>query len=145
MKKNKQIQTALGILVIAGAIVFVIYLSAQSSWAYYYTVDELMQSDLYNRANQSGQPVVRIAGFVAEDSINADIENMQIDFRLKGQTSSIIVKYKGMMPKNFEPGKEVVVEGRLADKSTLSATLILTRCESKYTNELKSKIEPEEK
>ena len=147
--RRKIIKVITAIIVIAAAIIYLLYEMAGSSWAYYYSVDEFIQS---NSGKQTGpgksdfrsnyNQLIRLAGRVKEGTIVTDADKMQLDFELAGQNSSVAVSYHGMVPDNFAAGKEVVVEGKTGRDSVFKADKILTRCESKYEVKLNKKPQP---
>ena len=127
MKKNIFVKIIVGIVVIGGGLGYFVYQAMQSSWSYYYSVDEFSQSELSMK-----DVTFRIAGRVKPDSVVRDLEAMTLSFVLAGTNSEVPVIYKGTVPDNFTEDIEVVVEGRLDVDGTFRADLLLTRCESKY-------------
>ena len=131
----------IGTVVIGSAGCYLLYLAAESSWLYYFSVDEFVQSDLV-QVSQSAQPtasgaVIRLAGWVKPGSIARDSEKMRLDFELSGQQHSIAVTYGGPEVPNIASGREVLVEGMLGQGGVFEASRIMTRCESKYKAKLK--------
>jgi len=143
MSKRKPTKAIISIIVIGSAVGYLLYLSAESSWAYYYSVDEFAGS--YVSEASGGQPtagkinhtIVRIAGRVKDDSIRHSMNNMQLDFELAGKEKTLAVRYFGTVPSGFEAGREVLVEGTMQPQGLFRADKILTRCESKYKAKLK--------
>lgn len=127
MRKKAIIKTIIAVTVIGSSLSYFIYQAMQSSWAYYYSVDEIAA-----RKNSVKNQSLRIAGRVKKDSIRKNIQKMQLNFTLTGSENQLNVTYKGPVPDNFTEGIEVVVEGRLKTKKTFQADKIITRCESKY-------------
>lgn len=140
MNPGKIKKVIIGIVVIGSAAAYLLYLAAESSWAYYYSVDEFVESPFY-RASQNGKRlasrgndnhIMRLAGRVKNGTIMRNEEKMQLDFELAGRKNSVPVRFYGVVPKNFAADKEVVVEGRPQNNGVFKADKILTRCESKY-------------
>ena len=131
MKTKTIVKALIGIIVIGGGIGYFMYHAMQSSWAYYYSVDEFT-------ANRSAVKdyTLRIAGKVKEGSVERDLERMQLTFTLAGSHTEVPVCYKGSAPDNFAEDREVVVEGRLDTTGVFQADTLLTRCESKYKAKL---------
>ncbi len=48
----------------------------------------------------------------------------------KGKTMP--VTYKGVVPDSFQPGAEVILEGKLREEGGFAATTMLAKCASKY-------------
>ena len=134
----------IAVIVIGLASAYLLYQTGESSWMYYYTVDEFIES-IDNKSPQGeqaaikGKGVVRLAGRVKTGSIVNKPEKMQLDFELMGQNKSVVVRFSGVAPKNFAADRDVVVEGRISADGTFEARKILTRCESKY----RIKLNPE--
>lgn len=126
MKSRALIKVLVVALVVSGGLGYSIYQAMQSSWSYYYSVDELAEKNL-----GEGTQSLRVAGKVKAGSVNRDLENVSLAFTLAGAEAELPVKYKGVVPDNFAEGREVVVEGVLGG-GVLKADLLMTRCESKY-------------
>jgi len=133
-------KTIVAIIVLGTAAVYFVYQAAQSSWAYYYSVDEFVADSAFRTGgqNDSGiggsrtRRVIRLAGRVKPGSVVQDTDKGIVRFELAGQKHSLAIRCSGSVPANFAPGKEVVVEGRLDAGGMFQAERILTRCESKY-------------
>ncbi len=140
-------------IVIGTATGYFLYEAIESSWAYYYSVDEFVESQLgkwvQNRDvatfKTDDNRIIRLAGWVKAGSVVTNAEKMQLDFELAGQKSSVPVRFCGVIPKNFTADKEVVVEGRASGNGVFQANKILTRCESKYKVRLKTTKKPNRK
>ena len=127
MKKKVLIKILVGIFVIGGGLGYFIFQTIQSSYAYYFSVDEFSASD-----SSLKNSTLRIAGRVKPGSITRDLEAMNLSFILSGAQTEVPVVYKGTVPDNFTEDIEVVVEGRLGIDGVFNADTLLTRCESKY-------------
>ena len=132
MKTKIIVKALIGVIVIGGGMGYFIYQTMQSSWAYYYSVDEYSA----NKDAVKDQSL-RIAGRVKPESISRDLQKMNLTFTLSGTETEIPVSYRGSVPDNFEEDREVVVQGRLNTTGTFQADLLLTRCESKYKAKVK--------
>ena len=139
----------IGVVVIGAATVYLLHLAAKSSWVYYYPVDEFVQSEFAGTSQNSSDGaakinkapiIIRLAGRVENGTIVKNIGQRQLDFELAGQKNSVPVRFYGIVPKNFEAGKEVVVEGKAGADGVFLANKILTRCESKYKVKLQTKL-----
>ena len=127
MKVKIMVKIIVGIFVIGGGLGYFIYQAMQSSWSYYYSVDEFAENE-----SSVKDLTFRIAGRVKPDSVVRDMQAMNLSFILAGTKSEVPVIYKGTVPDNFTEDIEVVVEGRLDVDGTFKADILLTRCESKY-------------
>ena len=79
---------------------------------------------------------VRLAGTVAEDGLVVGRGRLGATFTLNGQGHTVPVSYGGVLPDLFKAGCDVVVEGKmdrpLDQGGTFKATLLMTKCASKY-------------
>lgn len=132
MKTKMIVKILIGVIVIGGGLGYFTYQAMQSSWSYYYSVDEF-SANISDMNNYS----LRIAGRVKPGSVNRDLQNMNLTFTLAGAKTEIPVFYKGTVPDNFTEDIEVVVEGRLDENKSFKAKTLMTKCESKY----KAKVE----
>jgi len=128
MKTKTIAKSLIGIVVIGGGLTYFMFQAMQSSWAYYYSVDELM-ANISTARNSS----LRVAGRVKQGSVNRDLENTLLTFTLAGSTDEVPIQFAGSVPDNFTEGKEVVVEGRLDASGVFQANSLTTKCESKYS------------
>jgi cytochrome c-type biogenesis protein CcmE len=132
MKTKMIVKILIGIIVIGGGISYFMFQAMQSSWSYYYSVDEF-SANISDMNNYS----LRIAGRVKPGTVNRDLQNMNLTFTLAGAKTEIPVLYAGTVPDNFTDDIEVVVEGRLDENKSFKAKTLMTKCESKY----KAKVE----
>jgi cytochrome c-type biogenesis protein CcmE len=132
MKTKMIVKILIGVIVIGGGLGYFTYQAMQSSWSYYYSVDEF-SANISDMNNYS----LRIAGRVKPGSVNRDLQNMNLKFTLAGVQTEIPVVYVGTVPDNFTDDIEVVVEGKLDENKSFKAKTLMTKCESKY----KAKVE----
>ncbi len=132
MKTKMILKILIGVTVIGGGLGYFTFQAMQSSWSYYYSVDEFSAS-ISDMNNYS----LRIAGRVKPGSVNRDLQKMNLTFTLAGTKTEIPVLYEGTVPDNFTDDIEVVVEGRLDENKSFKAKTLMTKCESKY----KAKVE----
>jgi cytochrome c-type biogenesis protein CcmE len=132
MKTRIIVKILTGIIVIGGGLGYFTFQAMQSSWSYYYSVDEF-SANISDVSDYS----LRIAGRVKPGSVNRDLEKMNLSFTLAGAETEIPVYYAGTVPENFTDNIEVVVEGRLDKTKSFKADTLMTKCVSKY----KAKVE----
>jgi len=127
MKKKWRFIIGSGIISI---VLFVlIYQGLNRSMMAYLEVGELLQK------RQNLTAITQVSGIVQPGSIESDPTGRRLSFILQDQEHpdySILVKYRGMVPDNFRPGLQVVVQGRIVKDTTFEAHKILTKCPSKY-------------
>lgn len=127
MKMKTLVKTIIGVVLIGGAMTYFIFQAMQSSWSYYYSVD-----DFSAKSPTVKNYSLRIAGRVKEGSIVRDLQKVSLNFTLTGSNTELPVQYKGTVPDNFSEDREVVVEGRLDTTGMFQADMLMTKCESKY-------------
>lgn len=132
MKKKTIVKTVIGVVLIGGAMTYFVFQAMQSSWSYYYSVDDFSANSPAVK-NHS----LRIAGRVKQGSIVRDLEKVSLNFTLTGSEAELPVQYKGSVPDNFAEDREVVVEGRLDTTGIFHADMLMTKCESKYRAKVK--------
>jgi cytochrome c-type biogenesis protein CcmE len=132
MKSQTVVKLVVGIAVIGGGVGYFVVQAMQSSWAYYYSVDEFSGSGAAGQEHS-----FRLAGRVKPGSVVRDMEHLTLRFTLAGTKAELPVQYQGVTPDNFVEDKEVVVEGRLTGTGVFQADTLITRCESKYQAKVK--------
>ncbi len=132
MKTKTIVKTLIGVIVIGGGVGYFMYQAMQSSWSYYYSVDEFSANTAAVK-NTS----LRIAGRVKQGTVARDLQKMQLAFTLAGAGSELPVSFHGTIPDNFTEDIEVVVEGRLDTAGLFQADRLMTKCESKYKAKVK--------
>ena len=120
-------KSIVGIVVIGGALGYLVYSAMQSSAAYYLSVDEFGP-----KQSLAQRHTFRLAGNVGRGSVVRDLKAMLLKFDLTGKRASVPVSYEGVVPENFAEEREVVVEGRLDEAGVFKADKLMTKCESKY-------------
>jgi cytochrome c-type biogenesis protein CcmE len=131
-RKTKFI-TGIGIIILLMGVLF--YLGMSSSMIAYLDVKDVKTSP---EANSSR--VVKVTGTVLPGSVKSFNNNRQIKFLIsdvKDSSYTMEVSYAGIIPDNFKPGNDVVVEGRLTDNNTFRAESLLAKCPSKYNEPVK--------
>jgi cytochrome c-type biogenesis protein CcmE len=126
---HTKIKLLIGGLVLAGAVGYLAFAGASKGWVYYLEVDEYVAEATYREQR------VRLAGRVADAGVEARPADLRAAFDLRGQSAAVPVVYQGVVPDNFKPGCEVVVEGRLDEAGVFRADLMMTKCASKYQAE----------
>ena len=132
MKTKGIVKLLAGIIVIGGGIGYFVYEAMQSSWSYYYSVDDFAASETAMQGHS-----FRLAGRVKPGTVARNLETVSLQFTLAGAQAELPVRYAGIVPDNFVEDREVVVEGRLESTGVFQADTLMTRCESKYQAKVK--------
>lgn len=117
----------LGAAVIAAVTGYLAYLGAQTSWQYYLTVDECLES-----APELRDARMRVHGRILPQTLRFDDHRQRAWFALEGTTGRLQVECQGPLPDNLTDNMEVVVEGRLSGVQALAGDRVMTQCASKY-------------
>lgn len=116
----------IGGTILVAAVAWLGISGVRAGSVYYIDVDKFVT----DASSRSGQ--VRLCGKVAEKDLVIAPAGLAATFRLEGDSHSLPVAYRGVLPDLFKAGCDVVVAGRLDDKGVFQADRILTKCASKY-------------
>lgn len=114
-------------LVVVVAIGYMIFAAMQGGSEYYVTTGELLAMG----ETAVGQPV-KLGGRVIEGSVRWDRGTNSMSFTLTDGSQTMPVSYRGIVPDSFQPGNDVILEGKLADDGSFQATAMMAKCASKY-------------
>ncbi len=134
----------IGAGLIVAAVAYLIVAAIRTTSEYYLTVEEVSA----RTPDLQGQPL-RVAGRVVDGSISWDPATLTLKFAIApipdGTAAAVkpvassgaaqplkVVAIGEPKPDMFAPGRDVIVEGRLADGGTINATQVMTSCPSKY-------------
>ncbi len=105
------------VVVLAVGVSYVAYSLFIHSGADYLTVSELKP-----RVESLPNQQVRVGGKIVSGSINWDDKAQVMRFVLTDNKESLAIVYGGIVPDNFKPGAELIVEGRYRTDGVLEAT-----------------------
>ncbi len=124
---NKKIKFIVGGVMIALAIIYLIYSGFQSSAAYFFTVDEL-----YAKGEAMHNRTVRLAGMVDADTIDFNNRDLILKFDVTSETGErMSVVFNGPKPDQMRHGAEAILEGKY-DGEIFTAQSLLLKCPSRY-------------
>jgi cytochrome c-type biogenesis protein CcmE len=124
---NKKLKFIIGGVVIALAIVYLIYNGIQSSAAYFLTVDEL-----YAKGTAIENRTVRVSGLVDADTIDFNNRDLILTFDVTSETGERLpVVFNGPKPDQMREGAEAIIEGKYNGEQFTAKTLML-KCPSRY-------------
>lgn len=113
-----------------GAAATILAMAGMSKdWVYFLPVDDFVAAGEFN-----GQRV-RLHGVVGQDNVVVRPAELVASFDLVGETSSLHVNYNGIVPDQFQPAREVVVEGTVGADGVMQADTLMTKCSSKYESD----------
>jgi cytochrome c-type biogenesis protein CcmE len=114
-----------GSLIILAAVSYLAVAGVKKGWVYFMPVDQFAEGSEFQGRR------VRLNGNVGAENLVVSRSGTLAEFTLKGQTHSLRVNYKGVIPDMFKAEHEVVVEGELTG-GVFQADVLLTKCASKY-------------
>lgn len=127
---NNKIKFIVGGVMIALAIVYLLYTGIQSNATYFMTVDELHAKSAIVE-NQT----VRVAGKVDAETIEFNNRDLILTFDVLSDAGDRLpVVFNGPKPDQMREGTEAILEGHY-DGQTFTAQNLLLKCPSKYEGE----------
>lgn len=111
--------------VLAACAGYLVYSATGSSAEYYQTVSEV-------RAHP-GSGDVRVLG-VVQEGVQRSNGGLDVRFTESEGGASMPVQYHGTVPDIFQPGIDVVVEGRLGPDGVFHARTLLAKCPSRFSS-----------
>lgn len=126
-KANKKLKFVVGGVVIALAVIYLIYTGVQSTAAYFLTVDEL-----YAKGEAMHDRTIRVSGKVDEDSIDFNNRDLLLAFDVTSETGERMhVVFNGPKPDQMRQGADAILEGKY-NGETFTAQTLLLKCPSRY-------------
>lgn len=130
---KKQRKFALAAILLTGVVGYLMVTGMRDSMVYYYTPAELM-------ARTAADPTlhdvgVKVGGRVVPGTVRWDPRTLELRFDMVDIATGenrFPVHYQGPLPDTFEPGRDVVVEGKYEASGLFQAATVLTKCGSRY-------------
>jgi cytochrome c-type biogenesis protein CcmE len=123
----------LSVVVVTGAVGFLLSRSMKEGAEYYKHVDEVMAAPDTMRTKR-----LQVHGNVVNDSIEQVKGTLQYRFKIESRApraaAVITATYTGIVPDTFKSGAEVVAKGTLGPDNVLAVVTdgIMAKCPSKY-------------
>jgi len=135
---NKRVKFIIGGVIIAVAVIYLIFTATQSTAAYFLTVEELHAKGdaIYGRN-------LRVSGQVADDSIDYNSRDLVLRFQVMGESGQQLpVTFHGPKPDQLRPDVEAILAGTF-DGNEFTAQTILIKCPSRYEEQgfIEEKVE----
>jgi cytochrome c-type biogenesis protein CcmE len=128
--RKRNLKFVVGGVIIAIAIIYLVYSGIQNTALYYLTVSEFK-----NRGDEAYGEAVRVNGQVLDGSIRWNSKEGALYFTIIDEQNKLPIIHKGVAPDTFKGGAEVVVEGRYTPEDIFAADKIMAKCPSKYEAE----------
>jgi cytochrome c-type biogenesis protein CcmE len=125
----KTVKIGTTFLVIALAIVGLMYTTLSEGTEYYKHVDEVMANP---QAWQGKR--LQLHGFVVDGSLMQRPDTLDYKFQVQSNGKVLSARYTGVVPDTFKDGAEVVLKGRLGPDGgfTVEPNGVMAKCPSKY-------------
>ncbi|MEM7342700.1 MAG: cytochrome c maturation protein CcmE [Chloroflexota bacterium] len=124
---NKKTKFVVGGVVIALAIVYLIFTGVQSTASYFLTIDEL-----YEKGEAMENRTVRVAGLVDAETIDFNNRDLTLKFDVTSDTGErLAVVFNGPKPDQMREGADAILEGHY-NGDTFEADSLLLKCPSRY-------------
>jgi cytochrome c-type biogenesis protein CcmE len=124
---NKKLKFIIGGVVMALALVYLIYSGIQNNATYFLTVDEL-----YAKGTSQYNRPVRVSGLVDAATIQFNNHDLILTFDVTSEAGGRMhVIFNGPQPDQMRAGAEAILEGKY-DGQTFTAQSLLLKCPSRY-------------
>lgn len=122
---KKLVRVGASVIVIVGALSFLMYTTMADQVEYYKHVDEVMAApdEWYGKRLQ-------VHGYVQGDPL-VNPETLEYRFTMISNGQTVNATYRGVVPDTFKKDAEVVVKGKLTP-SGIEAHEIMAKCPSRY-------------
>lgn len=114
-----------GIVLIAGALAYLIFGGLGSNLVYFITPSEYFQDE----GKYTNRPV-RLGGLVKAGTVNYNKDNLQLSFVVTDGVREVKVASTGTPPALFKENQGVVVEGKFAGEQFEGSNLLVKHSES---------------
>ncbi|MBN1220316.1 MAG: cytochrome c maturation protein CcmE [Anaerolineae bacterium] len=124
---SKRIKFIIGGVVIALAVIYLVYSGIQNNATYFLTVDEL-----YAKGETQFNRPVRVSGKVDGDTIDFNNRDLILTFDVTSDTGQRLhVIFNGPKPDQMRHEAEAILEGKY-DGQVFTAQSLLLKCPSRY-------------
>jgi len=124
---SKRVRVLVSVLIVGGALSFLLFTTMSSDAALYKHVDEVMASPqtFYGKN-------MKLHGFVVHP-VEKRPNSLDYRFSVKNGDKVVLASYTGIVPDTLKEGTEVVLQGRLApDGFHVDANGVMAKCPSRY-------------
>ncbi|MCS7217977.1 MAG: cytochrome c maturation protein CcmE [Thermus sp.] len=115
----------LGVLLILGALGYMVFGGLGRNLVYFLTPSEYLQ----DQSRYQNRPV-RLGGLVKEGTVRYDKDRLELRFTLTDGVAEVPVVHRGTPPGMFKEGQGVVVEGRFREGVFQGSNLLVKHSES---------------
>jgi cytochrome c-type biogenesis protein CcmE len=124
---NKKIKFIVGGVVVALAVIYLIYAGISANSTYFFTIDEL-----YAKGESMENRTVRVSGWVDAESVDFNNRDLILDFDVTSENGERMhVVFNGPKPDQMRDGSEAILEGKYTGDEFVADSLLL-KCPSRY-------------
>ncbi len=135
---NKKIKFIVGGVMIALAVVYLIYAGIQNTSAYFLTVDEL-----HAKGKTIENRMVRVTGHVDGETIEFNNRDLILTFDITSETGERMhTTFNGPKPDQMRHDAEAILEGKY-DGEVFMAQSLLLKCPSRYDEDVIEEVQVE--
>ncbi|MBF0609885.1 MAG: cytochrome c maturation protein CcmE [Magnetococcales bacterium] len=127
MAPRKRLLMIGSLVLVAGALLTLVFTSFTGSLVYFHTPSEIMA-----KSQEMAGRKVRIGGMVQEGSLFKEPGTMKMHFLVTDGNNHVKVQYEGMVPDLFREGQGAVVEGVWQAQGEFQAHTILAKHSEDY-------------
>jgi len=127
---NNRARLILAVLIIIGAIGYLIFFGMQQGVGQILTIEEALQ-----KKYDSNISFIQMEGQINYDTVTYEPNKPLITFDITDEKNNITVIFKDVKPDNFDSGYPIIVEGRFLEDGRFLADKLLVKCPSKYEEE----------
>lgn len=125
-KDKRRLALIASLVVVVGAIAYLVQESFSESLVYFHTPTEVLQ-----KSAELGGRKIRLAGQVQLGSLVRKPGSLAMSFKITDGTVAVPVVYQGIVPDLFAEGQMAVAEGRYGD-GLFKADLIMAKHSEDY-------------
>ena len=135
---NNKYKIIVSVLVLIGALSYLIFLAFNSATIYYYTVGEANKLD----NNIKSERMLRISGTLKPNSFSREEDSTTSYFILTDGQETLNAYHNGIIPDLFfNEHSEIIVEGKYEGSAGFNSSNIIVKCPSKYIAPIKDSTE----
>ena len=124
---NNRTRLILAVLIIMGAVGFLIFFGMQQGVGQILTIEEALQ-----KKYDINISFIQMEGQINYDTVIYEPNKPLITFDITDEKNNITVIFKDVKPDNFDSGYPIIVEGRFLENDRFLADKLLVKCPSKY-------------
>jgi cytochrome c-type biogenesis protein CcmE len=127
-RRERRLKLAIGGLLIAACVGYLVYGGIQDTIVYFVT-----PSELHAKGTAAYGKSLRLGGLVKDGSWHKEAGTLFHSFELVDESATVKVAFRGIPPDLFGEGRGALVEGRYGADGVFQAKTILAKHSEEYT------------